>query len=103
MFPQDRDGVKITYEEVEQAFKFFDVSGNGILSRSTLTLHTHTLFSYHSHTGVLRPRDLKARLNAFYPHMTNKEYSLAPSLTHSLTHLLTHALTHTLTQVPLLD
>ena len=47
-----RDGIRITREEVEQAFNFFDVSG----------------------TGVLRPRDLKARLNAFYPHMTNKEY-----------------------------
>jgi Ca2+-binding EF-hand superfamily protein len=47
-----RDGVRITREEVEQAFAFFDV-GN---------------------TGVLRPQHLKARLNAFYPHMTNKEY-----------------------------
>ena len=45
-------GVHITREEVEQAFAFFDVSG----------------------TKVLRPRDLKARLSAFYPHMTNKEY-----------------------------
>jgi calmodulin len=49
---KDRDGVKITREEVEEAFQFFDVSG----------------------TGVLKPRDLKARLSAFYPHMTNKEY-----------------------------
>jgi Ca2+-binding EF-hand superfamily protein len=49
---KDKEGVKITREEVEQAFAFFDVSG----------------------TGVLKPRDLKARLSAFYPHMTNKEY-----------------------------
>jgi Ca2+-binding EF-hand superfamily protein len=47
-----KEGVKISREEVEQAFAFFDV-GN---------------------TGVLKPRDLKARLSAFYPHMTNKEY-----------------------------
>ena len=44
-------GYKISRAEVEQAFAFFDKSG----------------------TGVLRPRDLKARLQAFYPHMTNKE------------------------------
>ena len=49
---KDKEGVRITREEVEQAFAFFDVSG----------------------TGVLKPRDLKARLSAFYPHMTNKEY-----------------------------
>jgi Ca2+-binding EF-hand superfamily protein len=49
---KEKEGVKITREEVEQAFAFFDVSG----------------------TGVLKPRDLKARLSAFYPHMTNKEY-----------------------------
>eukprot|EP01064_Diplonema_japonicum_P013691 TRINITY_DN21243_c0_g1_i1.p1 TRINITY_DN21243_c0_g1~~TRINITY_DN21243_c0_g1_i1.p1 ORF type:complete len:211 (+),score=61.13 TRINITY_DN21243_c0_g1_i1:77-634(+) len=45
-------GVKITREEVESAFAFFDVQGK----------------------GVLRPKDLKARLGAFYPQMTNKEY-----------------------------
>jgi Ca2+-binding EF-hand superfamily protein len=45
-------GIKITREEVEAAFNFFDVSGR----------------------GVLRPKDLKARLSAFYPNMTNKEY-----------------------------
>ena len=49
---RESGGVKITREEVEQAFAFFDVSN----------------------TGVLRPRDLKARLSAFYPHMTSKEY-----------------------------
>ena len=50
---KDRDGgVRISREEVEQAFAFFDVSN----------------------TGILKPRDLKARLSAFYPHMTNKEY-----------------------------
>ena len=49
---KDKDGVKITREEVEQAFAFFDVSG----------------------TGTLKVRDLKSRLSAFYPHMTNKEY-----------------------------
>ena len=42
---------RISRAEVEQAFAFFDKSG----------------------TGVLRPRDLKSRLSAFYPHMTNKE------------------------------
>jgi len=47
-----KDGIKISREEVEQAFNFFD-QGN---------------------TGVLKPRDLKMRLSAFYPHMTNKEY-----------------------------
>jgi len=45
-------GIKITKEDVESAFSFFDVSGR----------------------GVLRPKDLKARLGAFYPNMTNKEY-----------------------------
>eukprot|EP01063_Lacrimia_lanifica_P002708 TRINITY_DN1143_c0_g1_i1.p2 TRINITY_DN1143_c0_g1~~TRINITY_DN1143_c0_g1_i1.p2 ORF type:complete len:185 (+),score=93.64 TRINITY_DN1143_c0_g1_i1:57-611(+) len=45
-------GIKITHEEVEAAFAFFDVQGK----------------------GVLRPKDLKARLGAFYPQMTNKEY-----------------------------
>eukprot|EP00760_Papus_ankaliazontas_P028544 PhM_4_TR3766/c0_g1_i1/m.59374/K02183/CALM; calmodulin len=45
-------GFKITREEVQQAFDFFDVNN----------------------TGVLRPKDLKMRLQAFYPHMTNKEY-----------------------------
>eukprot|EP01060_Flectonema_neradi_P018573 TRINITY_DN2543_c0_g1_i1.p1 TRINITY_DN2543_c0_g1~~TRINITY_DN2543_c0_g1_i1.p1 ORF type:complete len:210 (+),score=57.73 TRINITY_DN2543_c0_g1_i1:66-632(+) len=52
---KDKDsqpGVKITREEVESAFAFFDVQGK----------------------GVLRPKDLKARLGAFYPQMTNKEY-----------------------------
>ena len=49
---REKDGVKISREEVEQAFAFFDVSN----------------------TGVLKPRDLKARLSAFYPQMTNKEY-----------------------------
>lgn len=49
---RERDGVRISREEVEQAFAFFDVSN----------------------TGVLKARDLKARLSAFYPHMTNKEY-----------------------------
>lgn len=44
--------VRITREEVESAFNFFDVSGK----------------------GILRPKDLKARLSAFYPNMTNKEY-----------------------------
>uniref|UniRef100_A0A7S1QGK0 EF-hand domain-containing protein n=1 Tax=Neobodo designis TaxID=312471 RepID=A0A7S1QGK0_NEODS len=47
-----RDGVRITREEVEQAFAFFDAGK----------------------TGVLRPQHLKAKLSAFYPHMTNKEY-----------------------------
>ncbi|KAJ9446358.1 Calmodulin-2 [Diplonema papillatum] len=47
-----QQGVKITREEVESAFAFFDVQGK----------------------GVLRPKDLKARLGAFYPQMTNKEY-----------------------------
>ena len=42
---------RITRAEVEQAFAFFDKSG----------------------TGVLRPRDLKARLAAFYPRADNKE------------------------------
>jgi Ca2+-binding EF-hand superfamily protein len=45
------DNYRISKAEVEQAFAFFDKSG----------------------TGVLRPRDLKSRLSAFYPHMTNKE------------------------------
>jgi len=45
-------GIHLTREEVEAAFSFFDVSGK----------------------GVLRPKDLKARLSAFYPNMTNKEY-----------------------------
>lgn len=49
---KEQGGVRITREEVEEAFQFFDVSGS----------------------GVLKPRDLKARLSAFYPHMTNKEY-----------------------------
>ena len=49
---RDKEGVKVTREEVEQAFAFFDASG----------------------TGTLRARDLKTRLSAFYPHMTNKEY-----------------------------
>lgn len=49
---KERDGIKISREEVEQAFAFFDVEK----------------------TGVLKPKDLKARLGAFYPHMTNKEY-----------------------------
>lgn len=57
---KDRDGIKITREEVDQAFAFFDVSGS----------------------GVLRPRDLKQRLNAFYPHMTNKEYRFLISEPH---------------------
>eukprot|EP01062_Namystynia_karyoxenos_P082467 TRINITY_DN9298_c0_g2_i1.p2 TRINITY_DN9298_c0_g2~~TRINITY_DN9298_c0_g2_i1.p2 ORF type:complete len:197 (+),score=101.78 TRINITY_DN9298_c0_g2_i1:141-731(+) len=48
----DKQGFKITREEVEAAFNFFDVQGK----------------------GVLRPKDLKARLSAFYPQMTNKEY-----------------------------
>eukprot|EP01061_Rhynchopus_euleeides_P006096 TRINITY_DN15172_c0_g1_i1.p1 TRINITY_DN15172_c0_g1~~TRINITY_DN15172_c0_g1_i1.p1 ORF type:complete len:179 (+),score=89.76 TRINITY_DN15172_c0_g1_i1:210-746(+) len=48
----DGQGVRITREEVESAFAFFDVQGK----------------------GVLRPKDLKARLGAFYPQMTNKEY-----------------------------
>lgn len=48
----DKDQVCITRAEVEQAFAFFDVSNS----------------------GVLKPRDLKTRLSAFYPHMTNKEY-----------------------------
>eukprot|EP00999_Lentomonas_sp_LEN2_P002734 NODE_606_length_1330_cov_73.290108_g567_i0.p1 GENE.NODE_606_length_1330_cov_73.290108_g567_i0~~NODE_606_length_1330_cov_73.290108_g567_i0.p1 ORF type:complete len:231 (-),score=39.03 NODE_606_length_1330_cov_73.290108_g567_i0:532-1224(-) len=47
-----QEGIKITREEVEAAFNFFDVSGK----------------------GILRPKDLKARLSAFYPNMTNKEY-----------------------------
>ena len=47
-----QQGIKITREEVESAFNFFDVSGK----------------------GVLRPKDLKSRLSAFYPNMTNKEY-----------------------------
>jgi Ca2+-binding EF-hand superfamily protein len=42
---------KITRAEVEQAFAFFDRSGS----------------------GILRPRDLKARLQPFFPHLTNKE------------------------------
>jgi len=46
------DGIKVTREEVEAAFSFFDVQGK----------------------GMLRPKDLKARLSAFYPNMTNKEY-----------------------------
>jgi len=49
---KDGGGFKITREEVQQAFDFFDVNS----------------------TGVLRPKDLKTRLSAFYPHMTNKEY-----------------------------
>ena len=44
--------IRITREEVEEAFNFFDKDG----------------------TGVLKPRDLKNRLSAFYPHMSNKEY-----------------------------
>ena len=48
----DGHQVRMTREEVEQAFAFFDVNNS----------------------GVLRPRDLKARLSAFYPSMTNKEY-----------------------------
>lgn len=47
-----RDGIRISREEVEQAFNFFDKNNN----------------------GVLKPADLKDRLKAFYPHMTNKEY-----------------------------
>ena len=45
-------GVRVSREEVESAFAFFDVQGK----------------------GVLRPKDLKARLSSFYPQMTNKEY-----------------------------
>eukprot|EP01065_Artemidia_motanka_P039042 TRINITY_DN47880_c0_g1_i1.p2 TRINITY_DN47880_c0_g1~~TRINITY_DN47880_c0_g1_i1.p2 ORF type:complete len:217 (+),score=82.28 TRINITY_DN47880_c0_g1_i1:60-653(+) len=48
----EKQGFKISREEVEAAFNFFDVQGK----------------------GVLRPKDLKARLSAFYPQMTNKEY-----------------------------
>ncbi len=47
-----RDGVRISREEVEQAFAFFDTGK----------------------TGVLRHQHLKAKLSAFYPHMTSKEY-----------------------------
>mmetsp|Transcript_82820 Transcript_82820/g.138211 ORF Transcript_82820/g.138211 Transcript_82820/m.138211 type:complete len:171 (+) Transcript_82820:22-534(+) len=49
---RQEQGIRITREEVESAFNFFDVAGR----------------------GVLRPKDLKARLSAFYPNMTNKEY-----------------------------
>eukprot|EP01013_Petalomonas_cantuscygni_P016356 TRINITY_DN33349_c0_g1_i1.p1 TRINITY_DN33349_c0_g1~~TRINITY_DN33349_c0_g1_i1.p1 ORF type:complete len:271 (-),score=24.55 TRINITY_DN33349_c0_g1_i1:63-797(-) len=43
---------RLTRQEVEQAFAFFDVGGR----------------------GYLRPKDLKDRLSVFYPNMTNKEY-----------------------------
>lgn len=42
----------LTREDVEQAFRFLDVRGR----------------------GVLQPKDLKERLGVFYPMMTNKEY-----------------------------
>jgi calmodulin len=45
-------GIRITREDVESVFTFFDVEGR----------------------GVLRPKDLKARVGALYPNMTNKEY-----------------------------
>eukprot|EP00756_Hemistasia_phaeocysticola_P002714 Hpha_TRINITY_DN11841_c1_g1::TRINITY_DN11841_c1_g1_i1::g.2062::m.2062/K02183/CALM; calmodulin len=48
----EKQGFKVTRDEVEAAFNFFDTQGK----------------------GVLRPKDLKARLSAFYPQMTNKEY-----------------------------
>ena len=54
-----KPGYPVNRKEVEEAFKYFDVSGK----------------------KKLTPKDLKKRLSVFYPNMSNKEYKFLISET----------------------
>lgn len=57
IFPNTKNKIELDRREIEAAFQFFDVH-----RRKKLT-----------------PKDLKMRLSAFYPHLSNKEYKFLVS------------------------